>query len=156
MARVEWALFCDLAYFDTYRNLCVIGAPTRSPVPTLAAGTHRLTIVARVIGLRSRLNVAVSVSTPDGPRIATTFCERLEVEVIGDYLLVRLGGVPLAQEGIYRFEVSVSPSECSSIDLPVQVVAPRGDSHAPSHERQVGLWDSRGTSLTGDFNWPDL
>jgi hypothetical protein len=108
MARVEWALLCDLAYFDTYRNLCVIGAPTRSPVPALAVGTHRVTIVARVVGLRRRPDVAVSVSTPDGPRIATTFCERLEIEAVDDYLLVRLGGVPLAREGIYRFEVSVN------------------------------------------------
>jgi hypothetical protein len=148
MARVEWALLCDLAYFDTYRNLCVIGAPTRSPVPALAVGTHRVTIVARVVGLRRRPDVAVSVSTPDGPRIATTFCERLEIEAVDDYLLVRLGGVPLAREGIYRFEVSVNFSECASIDLPVQVVAHGGDSQA-SFERQVGMW------TRGERAWPD-
>ena len=38
---------------------------------------------------------------------ATTWCERIEVEALGDDLLIRLGGVPVMQEGIYRFDVGM-------------------------------------------------
>jgi hypothetical protein len=149
MARVEWALLCDLAYFDAYGHLCVIGAHTQCPVPMLVAGTHRITIAARVVGLRPRPDVVVSVSTPDGRRSATTWCERIEVEALGDDLLIRLGGVPVMPEGMYRLDVLVNGEERSAIDLPVQVVAHRVYPPAPSGDRYVGQWDSRGTNHAG-------
>ena len=44
MARVEWAVLCDLAYFDAYRNLCVIGVQTQARFPRcrLAQADSRL------------------------------------------------------------------------------------------------------------------
>ena len=146
---IEWAMLCDLAYFDAYRNLCLIGAQTQSPVPVLTAGVHRFTIAARLAGLRARPDVAVSVSTPNGGRSATTWCKRVDVEAVGDYLLVRPGGVPLTDEGIYRFDVSVNAREFPSIDIPVQVVAQRTYPHAPPGDQDVAPWDARGTDDAG-------
>ena len=123
MARVEWALLCDLAYFDAYRHLCLFGVQTQAPVPTLPAGTRRFAIAARVVGLHPQPDVSVSVSTPDGRLNARTWCERIEIETAGDYLVVRLGGVPFVEEGIYRFEVSMSTQESASINIPVVVAA---------------------------------
>jgi hypothetical protein len=147
MARVDWAFLCDLAYFDAYRNLCVIGVQTQSPVPTLPAGTRRFAIAARVVGLRPRPDVAVSVSTPDSRLNATVWCERVEVEAVGDYLLVRLAGAPLVQEGIYRFEVTVNARESASIDIPVVVAAlPR---HSPLNDTRLGESDPASSSPRG-------
>jgi hypothetical protein len=140
MAKVEWALLCDLAYFDAYRNLCVIGAQTQAPVPTLPAGTRRCAIASRVVGLRPQPDVAVAVATPDSRLNATTWCERIEVEAVGDYLIVRLRGAPLVQEGIYRFEVSVDARESASIDIPVVVVALPG--RAQSNAARFSRFDS--------------
>ena len=123
MASVEWALLCDLAYFDAYRNLCLIGVQTQAPVPTLPSGTRRFAIAARVLGLQPHPDVSVSVSTPDSRLNAKTWCERIEIEALGDYLVVRLGGAQLIQEGIYRFEVSMGAEESESIDIPVVVAA---------------------------------
>jgi hypothetical protein len=123
MARVEWALLCDLAYFDAYRNLCMIGVRAESPVPTLPAGMHRFAIAARVAGLRPSPPATVSVTTPDGSLSATKWCLRVEVEAIGDYMLVQFGGVPPMREGIYRLEVSVDAREPLSIYIPVLVGA---------------------------------
>jgi hypothetical protein len=72
MACVEWALLCDLAYFDAYRNLCLFGVRTQAPVPTLPAGTRRFAIAARVVGLQPHPDVTVSVSTPDSRLNAKT------------------------------------------------------------------------------------
>jgi len=44
-------------------------------------------------------------------------------EALGDYLVVRLGGEQLIQEGIYRFEVSMGAEESESIDIPIVVAA---------------------------------
>jgi hypothetical protein len=147
MARVDWAFLCDLAYFDAYRNLCVIGVQTQSPVPTLSLGTRRFAIVARVVGLRPRPDVGVSVSTPDSGLNATTWCERVEVEAVGDILLVRLGGAPLVQEGIYRFEVAVNAREPVSIDIPVVVAALQR--HSLLDGTRLGESDSASSSSRG-------
>jgi hypothetical protein len=144
MARVEWALLCDLAYFDAYRNLCMIGVQTQAPVPTLAAGSRRLAIAARVVELRPRPDVAVSVSTPDGRLNAKAWCERIQVEAVGDYVVISLGGVPLMQEGIYRFEVSLDAWESASIDMPVVVGALQR--HSESNDTRLSRSDSASSS----------
>ncbi len=64
---------------------------------------------------------------PDGSPSESTW-ERMDIESVGDCLLVRLGGVPMTAEGIYRFEVSLAENgEFTSIDIPVQVIAHRSD-----------------------------
>jgi hypothetical protein len=120
MPRVEWALLCDLAYFDAYRNLCVIGVQTQ-PVPTFPAGTRRFAIAARVPGLTPRPSVTVALSTPDSVASVPIECERVHAEAVGDYLLVTIGVAPLVDDGIYRFEVALASQPPISIDLPIVV-----------------------------------
>ncbi len=91
----------------------------------LSAGTHRVNaIAARLAGLRHTPDVAVSVQLPDRGA-PDSIPEYVDVESVGDYLLVRLAGVPLTEEGIYRFEVSLNGPELLSIDLPIQIIAHR-------------------------------
>jgi hypothetical protein len=96
MSRVEWAVLCDLAYFDAYRNLCLIGVQTQ-PVPTLSVGTRRFAIAARIPGLRERPAVAVALSTPGGADV--TVCGSVEVEAVGEFLVIALSAVPLGAGG---------------------------------------------------------
>src|SRR6476661_9926696 len=120
MPRAEWALLCDLAYFDAYRNLCVIGVQTQ-PVPTFPAGTRRFAIAARVPGLAPRPSVTVALSTPDQVSNLPIACDRVHVEAIGDYLLATIGVAPLIDEGIYRFDVTLAGRPPISIDLPIVI-----------------------------------
>ena len=85
MPRVEWALLCDLAYFDANNNLCVIGAQTQTPVPTLSAGTHRLTIAARPRRPHTP-DVAVSIHLPDRSP-PDSIPEYVDIESVGNYPL---------------------------------------------------------------------
>jgi hypothetical protein len=117
MPRIEWALLCDLAYFDAYRNLCVIGVQTQ-PVPSFPIGTRRFAVAARVPGLRSHPSVTVSVSTPDRASAVAKACEHLRVEAVGDQLLVTIGVAPLIDDGVYRFEVALASQPPIAIDLP--------------------------------------
>jgi hypothetical protein len=127
MARIEWALLCDLAYFDAYRNLCVIGVQTQ-PVPSFPIGTRHFAVAARVPGLSSHPSVTVSVSTPDNAG-APTECEHMRVEAVGDHLLVTIGVAPLIDDGVYRFEVALTSQPSIAIDLPFIVAGQQGSAH---------------------------
>src|SRR4029077_13863417 len=65
MPRVEWAVLCDLAYFDAARNLGVIGMQTQA-VPSFSPGARRFAIAAHVPGLRPDPSVSVSLSSTKG------------------------------------------------------------------------------------------
>ncbi len=133
MPRIEWALLCDLAYFDAYRNLCVIGVQTQ-PVPSFPVGTRRFAIAARVPGLAPHPSITVSVSTPDAGAIPNE-CEDVRVDVVGDHLLVSIGVSPLIDDGVYRFEVALQSQPPITIDLPLVIAAQQPPAHllAASH-----------------------
>ena len=146
MPRIEWALLCDLAYFDAYRNLCVIGVQTQ-PVPSFPIGTRRFAVAARVPGLSAHPSVTVSVSTPDSAAGAPRACEHMQVEAVGDHLLVTIGVAPLIDDGVYRFEVALTSQPPIAIDLPFVVAGQQPsadvltDGYAPTPRRvnHVGL-----------------
>src|SRR5262245_15645795 len=116
MPEVDWAVLCDLAYFDTYGNLCLIGIHTDGPVRVLPAGVHRLSIAAHVNGHGPDRNVILSITTPHGPG-ADGF-EDVHTSCNGEYVLCSIARVPLVHEGVYRFDVSMG---AASLDIPVLV-----------------------------------
>jgi hypothetical protein len=120
MPRVEWAVLCDLAYFDAGRNLCVIGMQTQT-VPAFLPGARRFAIAARVPGLGSDPAVSVSLSTPDLAPAARVDCEHVRIEAVGDHLVLNLGVPPLVDDGIYRFEVRVGQRPALALDLPIVI-----------------------------------
>jgi hypothetical protein len=91
-------------------------------VPSFPVGTRRFAIVARVPGLAPHPKVLVSVSTPDN---ATTVCEHVQVDAVGDHLLVTIGVTPLIEDGIYRFEVALTAQPSASIDRPIVIGDPQ-------------------------------
>jgi hypothetical protein len=42
MARIDWALACDLAFFDRQDRLCIVGITRRLPVPRLPLAINQL------------------------------------------------------------------------------------------------------------------
>ncbi len=123
MPRVEWAVLCDLAYFDAGRNLCVFGVQTQA-VPAFSPGVRRFAIAARVPGLRPDPSVSVSLSTPDEVSGASTGCEQLRVEASGDHLVLNIGVAPLVDHGIYRFEIRLGSQPGLALDLPIIIAGP--------------------------------
>jgi hypothetical protein len=139
MPRVDWTLLCDLAYFDAYRSLCVIGVQTQS-VPSFAVGTRRFAIAARVAGLPPHPKVTVSLSAPPDAVTPAT-CERVQVEAVGDHLVLTIGVAPLIDNGVYRFEVALLSPPSAVIDLPIVIGDPE------THLRP--LWDGQPVNLRG-------
>jgi hypothetical protein len=50
-----------------------------------------------------------------------------DVNIVGEYILISLRDVPLSEEGLYRFEVSIGDNEPVPLELTVGLVAQRPD-----------------------------
>jgi hypothetical protein len=123
MATVDWAVICDLAYFDCFNRLCLIGLETSGEVRRLPAGNNRL---ALAIHLQDRdphddPDVAVFITSPDGERRVADDVRDFWVESRGEYVLILMPSMPLPEEGVYRFEVACGTREPTMCELSVLV-----------------------------------
>jgi hypothetical protein len=125
MARIQWAQLCELAFLDDCDRLCMIGLMNRFPVPSLPIVMRQLMIVVRIADTTpgETFGVSVSIAAPDGPWTSPDLGEGLEVGVAGDYLLVTLRDIPLMQEGMYRFQVSMGEDTSLILEAPVRVAS---------------------------------
>ena len=133
MARIDWAQLCELAFLDNCDRLCMIGITNRFPVPSLPVAVNQIMIAARVVDVRpgQEFDVGLSVATPSGLWTAPNDPDGYEVGIVGEYVLITLRDLPLHQEGIYRFEVSVDSGAPVALEIPAFLVSrPR---HAAIH-----------------------
>jgi hypothetical protein len=128
MAKIGWAQVCELAFIDKYDRLCMIGVTTRFPVPSLPLFVRQLMIAARIVDVQpvDSFPVAVSVATPS-QRLVPDNMDGFDVNIVGEYILISLRDVPLSEEGLYRFEVSIGDNEPVPLELTVGLVAQRPD-----------------------------
>jgi hypothetical protein len=128
MAKIGWAQLCELAFIDKYDRLCMIGVTTRFPVPSLPLFVRQLMIAARIVDVQpvDSFPVAVSVATPS-QRLVPDNMDGFDVNIVGEYILISLRDVPLSEEGLYRFEVSIGDNEPVPLELTVGLVAQRPD-----------------------------
>jgi Family of unknown function (DUF6941) len=124
MARIDWAVLCDLAFFDRQDRLCVIGVVERLPAPSLPLAINQMMLVARLTDLRlvEEIGISVAVITPDGSIIFSDDCV---IEMVHEYVLVTVRSVPLREEGLYRFRIALTSQAPVYIDVPVLSLADR-------------------------------
>jgi hypothetical protein len=124
MARIDWVLACDLAFFDRQDRLCLVGITNRLPVPRLPLAIDQLMLVARLVDLRSveEFEVSVAVLGPSGRWTTPTNGHGVAIEMSGEYVLITLREIPLVEEGVYGFHISLSGQEPAAIDIPVLAV----------------------------------
>jgi len=110
MARIDWAVLCDLAFMDRLGRLCVIGVTREFFVPTLPIALHQVMLVARLTDMQSvdTIGVGVFVVTPRGVSAQPKTADSIIIELSGEYVLVTLRDVPLTEEGLYRFEIGLT------------------------------------------------
>jgi hypothetical protein len=126
MARIEWMLACELAYFDRHARICMVGVTTQLLLPSLPLSMRQLMIVARLVDRApgQPLDIGFAIATPDGQWIGPSRDDDIHVEVASEYALITVRDLPFKQEGMYRFGLRVDPSQFVSIDIPVLVVSP--------------------------------
>jgi hypothetical protein len=124
MAQIASVTACELAFFDRQDRLCLIGVTTRLPVPRLPLAINQLMLVARLTHLRTveELEVRVEVLTPNGMLSSPTEPGCITIDLSGEYVLVTLRGVPILQEGVYGFQVSLAGQLAVGVNIPVLMV----------------------------------
>ena len=124
MARIDWALVCDLAFLDRQDRLCIVGIARRFPVPSLPLSIGQVMLVARLADIRPVEEVAISIAvvTPGGQRTTPTGAQSIAIEMAGEYVLATLREIPLIEEGVYGFQISLSGQPAVSVHIPVLTV----------------------------------
>jgi hypothetical protein len=125
MARIEWMLACELAYFDRHARICMVGVTTQLLLPSLPLSMRQLMIVARLVDRAPAqpLDLGFAIATPDGQWIGPSSDDDIHIEVGSEYILITVRDLPFKQEGMYRFGLRVDPTPFVSIDIPVFVTA---------------------------------
>ncbi|MGC4083502.1 MAG: hypothetical protein QM736_15670 [Vicinamibacterales bacterium] len=121
MARIDWLVGCDMAFFDRQDRLCVVGMITHLPVPRLPLAIHQLTLVGKLadVQMEEEFDVRVEVVLPSGLFSCPRDPRCINIELAGQYVLVTLRDVPLTEEGAYRFEVTLGEQPPASVEIPV-------------------------------------
>jgi hypothetical protein len=127
MARIDWVLVTDLAFFDRHARICMVGVATHLMLPSLPVAIHQLMLVARVIDPLpgEQVEVGVNVLTPSGAWAIADHPDSVHIEVAAEYILVTLRDLPLTAEGTYRFRVHLDEQEPVAVDVPVFVIPDR-------------------------------
>jgi hypothetical protein len=126
VARVDWAVACELAFLDAQDRLCIIGVTTRLPVPTLPVLVNQLMLVARLADLRvsEEIQIAAAVVSPTGVWQVPSDADGLTIEIVREYVFVTLRGIPIYQEGIHSFRLLLWGLPAVAIDVPAIAVQP--------------------------------
>jgi hypothetical protein len=127
MARVDWAVVCELAFLDRQDRLCIVGVTTTLPVPHLPIVVNQLMMVARLDGLKmiEEIQVAAAVVSPSGVWRTPSEDDGVSIEMAREYVLVTLRSIPLVEEGVHSFRMLISGQTPVSIDVPVVTVQSR-------------------------------
>jgi hypothetical protein len=122
--KIESAHLCELAFLDTSDRLCLVGITTRFPVPSLPLEVRQVMLAARVVDVPADepLAVGLFIVTPSGRLATPNEAETFKVELTAEYVLVTLWDLPLKEEGLYRFGISINDGEAVTIDVPVLLV----------------------------------
>jgi hypothetical protein len=102
VARIDWALLCDLAFFDRQDRLCVVGIVRKLPAPGLPLAIGQMMLVAHLTEIRpvEEVGVSVAVITPGGVLTAPNSSDCISVELAQGYVLVTLRGTVAATSTI--------------------------------------------------------
>lgn len=125
MPRIDWALACALAFFDREDRLCLVGITRHLPVPHLPLAIPDLMLVAKLgdVALDEEREIGVALMAPSGLWTRPTSDDGIVIEIAGDYLLITLRGIPLMEEGVHAFHISLSGQLAAAIELPVLTAA---------------------------------
>jgi hypothetical protein len=109
LASIDWAVLCDLAFFDRQERLCLVGIVRKLPLPTLPLAIGQLMFVAHLTDIQEveEFQVTVAVVTPRGLVTIPKSGDCVEIEIAHDYILVTLRALPITEEGMYRFQLGI-------------------------------------------------
>jgi hypothetical protein len=145
MIRIDWIQLCEMAFLDDCDRLCMVGVMTRFPAPELPIAMRQLMIVVRVKDAQPKesFNVGLSMVTPSGLTLHPQNADGFDISITPEYLFITLRDIPLSEEGMHRFAITVGSGAPASLHVPVRLVknqAPPGGNGR--HEVGAASWVS--------------
>jgi len=127
MAKVDWAVLCELAFLDRHDRLCVVGLTTTLPVPRLPILVNQLMLVARLDELKpvEEIQIAAAVVSPSGIWKTPSVDDSVSIEMAREFVLVTLRSIPLAEEGVHSFRLLMTGLPPVLVDVPVVMAGSR-------------------------------
>jgi hypothetical protein len=124
---VEWVVLCESVARDDTGRLSLIGIASDLPVPSLPLLLVDHLVVARLTRLRAgqTAHVSFGIVTPAGIGITPAADGTASLDMVGDFVIITLRSLPLREEGLHRFEVSLDNGSSATVDVPVWLCAPR-------------------------------
>lgn len=112
---------CDHAFLDRDNRLCVIGMIERLSVSEVPFALGQVTLVARLVDVKTvdEIELCITVVTPLGTLAAPTDADALQLDIVEGHIFATLRGIPLMNEGVYRFQVSLSGQPALAVEIPV-------------------------------------
>jgi len=127
MAKVDWAVLCELAFLDRHDRLCVVGLTTTLPVPHLPILVNQLMLVARLDELKpvEEIQIAAAVVSPSGIWKTPSVDDSVSIEMAREFVLVTLRSIPLAEVGVHSFRLLMTGLPPVLVDVPVVMAGSR-------------------------------
>jgi hypothetical protein len=124
-----------MAFFDDSERLCMIGIMNRFITPVLPTAVRQIMIVvhATAADAGETFDIELSIVTPSGIALVPNHADGFGVSVAGEYVLLTFRDLPLKEEGVHRFTVTVGEAGPVTIDVPVHlpVANSKPDSSSP-------------------------
>src|SRR5262245_2778546 len=140
MIRIEWAQLCEMAFLDNCNRLCMIGIMTRFPTPELPISMRQLMMVVRVADAQpdESFSVGISMITPHGTALTPQRADGFEISGTPEYIFITLRDIPLAEEGMHRFVITVGQGVPTSIYVPVRLATNQSNANGNENHGAVG------------------
>jgi len=125
MATLAWLHLCETAFLDNCQRLCVIGLTNRLSVPVVPIAAHQLMLAGLVVDHRpgEEIEIGVAITTPGGLSPSPNDPHCIDISTAGEYVLITLRQLPLREEGVYRFTVSLGEAAGVTLEIPVLVIS---------------------------------
>lgn len=119
--RVTWAHFCDYAFFDAMRKVCLIGIFNRIHAQRVPAQHTQCYLAFEVAGApNSQVDVRVQLLRPDRDPLFDA-SNRLQLSPMGvGFTMIGFDNLLLPDFGPYEARVSLNGELAASIELIVQ------------------------------------
>jgi hypothetical protein len=141
MLRVKWAQLCEMAFFDDSERLCMIGIMNRFITPVLPTAVRQIMIVVYTAAadVEETFDIEVSIVTPGGVALVPNHTDGFGVAVSGEYVLLTFRDLPLKEEGVHRFTVSVGEGGPVIVDVPVHLAVAKSQPESNPQQTTAGL-----------------
>lgn len=121
MARLDWMVVCDHAFFDWRQRLCLTGVTRRIEIADLPVVLGQVMVVARLADVQpvEELAINVALASPSGLTVASSLWPGVSLQMFQEYIVATFSDLTLIEQGTHVFRVAIKGQPSLSLEIPV-------------------------------------